>query len=640
MQRTLPALQHSQSLAALPEASSPPRLVHSHSNWVLPTPSSLSSLPGISPSPTLTPYTKKPLAKQSRRTLAPLNHETRPLSPTKLLSKKADESQDSEFQSLLRAANVLLELKDVEAATAKTLELLVHVENKHYASLHLRQEHVAALQGVERALEALEADTEAQRLTHRHRGNQHMQELAAALLAPAIDGRDDPRIVSLIEITAAEYKRAGDKRHECIAALTTFAEGGISNALALAAEAAVAYEGYKASPHFAQCQLLLSLGFQDVTWSHEGHQEVYAMLNEQVAATDLAAFLHQGQQLMQGALDASKASLASDDPDAALAHLHRCKVYRSWLEEKQGSVSLPASVVASLEKKFTKAKLLHKVGHLLELNDYQLGQVIVLWQTAAVDEENATMLMAEMAIAQLAEAAIARPACIASFIALLDTILTTTRHDQEYLPDALKWLVGALEKASGTKTKLVCLERFVSWVPARPLLHHVVGKGRFVSLWLADRDEHLGDDALMLGYVRVWAHFQSLHPKALLDDNRSISILTAVWMRHVSKLDIALLCLDVATVCIGNGLRTAQTTIVASVVAMLQTYSSLSVATLKQVVMLLEPLAADKSCLIKCRHHRDVLLPRLLGVDCALSLYDAIASDTGSIRALPADGNR
>ncbi|KDO29914.1 hypothetical protein SPRG_04980 [Saprolegnia parasitica CBS 223.65] len=632
---TLPGLGHAQSLPHLADAQKE-------------LPNSQSALGLVSP----------PKKLKKKRTLAPLPPPvSRPTSPAKLLSMRLDTSQDSAFQALLSATHEHLAAGDVDEATKRTLDLLQHVENKHYASLHLRQAHVTALQEVERALEQLEHDAGTRRQAQRHAANESMHALSALLLAPSTFELSPAR--ALMASVAGAYKHAGDTRAECIgafehlllgnhglsAAQDAFEAGDIDRALALASDATASYARYQASAHFAPCQLLLSLGSRDVAWSHDAHEEVYRVLDQRLALAAEAAFVQRGLVILSASLEASKSSLAANDPDCALDHLRRCERYRLWLGDR---ASLSASIVASLEKKYTKAKLLLPLTRLETLNEFELSRVIALWSSVAKDVETATMLVAEGAIAKLTTTAVMvapKPSLFASLMQLWAAILTASAaSDQVFVAEALRWLLEVLTHAASSQDKRLCLRYLVQWMTARPLLHHVVGKGRFLTVWGRDRDANLGDVDLMAAYVQVWQHFLSLHAKCLHDDPRSLPLLTAIWTRHVAKLDVATLCLDVATTCFRSGLapsRAVDANVVGAITTMLQVHNKLHGSVLQHIVTLLQVLLpAEKKCLAKARAQRDVLLPRLIGLDGVIPLYDLIAAtDSASTRNVLAVGS-
>ncbi|KAF0694170.1 Aste57867_14930 [Aphanomyces stellatus] len=576
-----------------------------------------------------TPQLKSPWVQQGKPIqLDPLVA----LDPPRRLSQRPDESQDEAFHRLVDVVTVYLRDENAPEAAAALAAALEHVEQRHYSRLAMRKQHVEELKQLEVALERLEESTDGQRRTFRQRGNQCLHAMSTPLLRHQVDGN----LTSLLHDAVVAYKKAGDNRYESIPALEDKIKGDRLYAQATAAleaaddvnaawqlmtQAAAAYAAYHTSPHFEQCQLMLSLGATDVQWSHQVHRELAECFETRRLDTTRDRFEAAAVASLLHAMDTSKQCAADGNAAAALAHVHRCQRVLQWLTQHGQTTALAAcgvtlATIRALETKLHRMNVTHTSAKLTSLSEYELGQVVAQWtQLAATDGELAELLAADALVPSIVAIVTRSPRLAAAHLAathrLVDVVLHALPPDQ-----AAAWTGTVLKMQCDVATaapplaSAAALARVVALTTTKPILHHVVQKCRLVDVALALRDVVFGDADTMAAVAAALTHCTVLQPKCFVDDPRAVQLTCALMMRHGSThARLVADCVAVLAAAFANGTPPAKAGDWQVVACVAQALPAVSSSTIRPLLALVRDLAAqDKRVAAQCRQHRAAFL--------------------------------
>ncbi|RQM25365.1 hypothetical protein B5M09_000951 [Aphanomyces astaci] len=527
---------------------------------------------------------------------APLSRVTR--SPDRL-SMRNDQRQDAEFARLVGAAQASIQANaDAMDAAAAVAAVLSHVEERHYASLALRKQHIHVLQQLEADLEAFEQSMDGTRQRFRAVANQHLHAIAELLLrheassssyvpppaastssvSPSGVTADENSVAMHLHEAGAAYKKAGDQRHECVPVLAHKAQGDrcfhdaimlvrrgggggdtdLDTAVLRMAEAATAYAKYRESPLFDQCQLMLSVAVNDI-----------ACLDLRIKSARRDFVESEARACMVEALESAKQGIVQASGGqydvALLKHVQRCNQYMSWLGRHNpatlAATGVTPAVTAALERKVHKSSIAYGCRTLPGRSEYECEQLVGHWTALAKgDVELATVLVTESALQQATSAALtaSRDKQFPALLVLSDTLLTALGGTSVYwvlsvyncimsmvasMPPAftLTWLPLLCQMTAAASDPVIVpalLRRLEHLMATKQVVHHVVSKCGLVALVQTLRDSDLSHQDIMQAVVAVVAKCTAVHPKCFNDDAHLcvvLPVLCAMLLRHAKS---------------------------------------------------------------------------------------------------------
>ncbi|ETW00736.1 hypothetical protein H310_07285 [Aphanomyces invadans] len=564
------------------------------------------------------------------------------------LSMQNDQRQDAEFAHLVQLAQATLRSQDdaVDAAAA-VAATLAHVEQRHYASLTLRKQHVHILQQLELELEALERTMGSSRQQFRSIGNQHLHVIAEQLLhhtQPSLTSSrtvlDESSVAMHLREAGAAYKKAGDQRHECMPVLThkAHADRCYQESIALVrrgddldaavermADAATAYALYRQSPLFDQCQLVLSVAAADVAWSHNALSDATDSLDERIKSAHPDCVVGEARACMLEALETAKHGIVANGgqyDSTLLQHVRRCNQYMAWLGRHSPAIlaatGVTPAVTSMLEKKVHKASIAHSCRALPTRTEYELDQLIGHWiALAKADVDLATVLVTESALQQAAAAALhaAQDTHFPALLVLSDTLIAALGAS---MPAAFtsSWLQLLCQMTTASMSNVAIIPtllRHLKQLLTSKQLVHVVTKAGFVALVQVLRDGMLGHQDIMRSVVEVVAACIALHPKCFNDEAHHrivVPCFCAVLLRYAKTPPLVAEAIPVLISLFANSnLPASKAADCQLVSAFVPALASCGPPLRSSALQLFRDLAsADKRVLAQCRQHRTVLL--------------------------------
>ncbi|ETV84530.1 hypothetical protein, variant [Aphanomyces astaci] len=603
---------------------------------------------------------------------APLSRVTR--SPDRL-SMRNDQRQDAEFARLVGAAQASIQANaDAMDAAAAVAAVLSHVEERHYASLALRKQHIHVLQQLEADLEAFEQSMDGTRQRFRAVANQHLHAIAELLLrheassssyvpppaastssvSPSGVTADENSVAMHLHEAGAAYKKAGDQRHECVPVLAHKAQGDrcfhdaimlvrrgggggdtdLDTAVLRMAEAATAYAKYRESPLFDQCQLMLSVAVNDIAWSHNALNDATYSLDLRIKSARRDFVESEARACMVEALESAKQGIVQASGGqydvALLKHVQRCNQYMSWLGRHNpatlAATGVTPAVTAALERKVHKSSIAYGCRTLPGRSEYECEQLVGHWTALAKgDVELATVLVTESALQQATSAALtaSRDKQFPALLVLSDTLLTALGAS---MPPAftLTWLPLLCQMTAAASDPVIVpalLRRLEHLMATKQVVHHVVSKCGLVALVQTLRDSDLSHQDIMQAIVAVVAKCTAVHPKCFNDDAHLcvvLPVLCAMLLRHAKSpalvADIISLLTSLFSNCTNlTASNAADCQLVAAVAPALAACNPPCQAS---ALLLLRDLAqSDKRVLAQCRQHRAALVSAISPMD-------------------------
>ncbi|RHY10087.1 hypothetical protein DYB36_006668 [Aphanomyces astaci] len=599
---------------------------------------------------------------------APLSRVTR--SPDRL-SMRNDQRQDAEFSRLVGAAQASIQANaDAVDAAAAVAAVLSHVEERHYASLALRKQHIHVLQQLEADLEAFEQSMDGTRQRFRAVANQHLHAIAELLLrheassyvpppatssvSPSGVTADEYSVAMHLHEAGAAYKKAGDQRHECVPVLAHKAQGDrcfhdaimlvrrgggggdtdLDTAVLRMAEAATAYAKYRESPLFDQCQLMLSVAVNDIAWSHNALNDATYSLDLRIQSSRRDFVESEARACMVEALESAKQGIVQASGGqydvALLKHVQRCNQYMSWLGRHNpatlAATGVTPAVTAALERKVHKSSIAYGCRTLPGRSEYECDQLVGHWTALAKgDVELATVLVTESALQQATSAALtaSRDKQFPALLVLSDTLLTALGAS---MPQAftLTWLPLLCQMTASASDPVIVpalLRRLEHLMATKQVVHHVVSKCGLVALVQTLRDSHLSHQDIMQAVVVVVAKCTAIHPKCFNDDAHLRVVLPglcAMLLRHAKSPALVTDIISILTSLFSNctNLTASNAADCQLVAAVAPALAACNPPFQASALLLLRDLAqSDKRVLAQCRQHRAALVSAISPMD-------------------------
>ncbi|KAF0757899.1 hypothetical protein AaE_004108 [Aphanomyces astaci] len=586
-----------------------------------------------------------------------------------------DQRQDAEFSRLVGAAQASIQANaDAVDAAAAVAAVLSHVEERHYASLAVRKQHIHVLQQLEADLEAFEQSMDGTRQLFRAVANQHLHAIAELLLrheassssyvpppaastssvSPSGVTADENSVTMHLHEAGAAYKKAGDQRHECVPVLAHKAQGDrcfhdavmlvrrgrgggdtdLDTAVLRMAEAATAYAKYRESPLFDQCQLMLSVAVNDIAWSHNALNDATYSLDLRIKSARRDFVESEARACMVEALESAKQGIAQASGGqydvALLKHVQRCNQYMSWLGRHNpatlAATGVTPAVTAALERKVHKSSIAYGCRTLPGRSEYECEQLVGHWTALAKgDVELATVLVTESALQQATSAALtaSRDKQFPALLVLSDTLLTALGAS---MPPAftLTWLPLLCQMTASASDPVIVpalLRRLEHLMATKQVVHHVVSKCGLVALVQTLRDSHLSHQDIMQAVVVVVAKCTAIHPKCFNDDAHLRVVLPglcAMLLRHAKSPALVTDIISILTSLFSNctNLTASNAADCQLVAAVAPALAACNPPFQASALLLLRDLAqSDKSVLAQCRQHRAALVSAISPMD-------------------------
>ncbi|CAK4613387.1 unnamed protein product [Aphanomyces euteiches] len=553
-----------------------------------------------------------------------------PLDAFDRLSQRLDTNQDHEFLALVEVVQGHLKDENAIDAADALAAAVNHAEQRHYSKAVLRKQHVEMLKQLQSELHALERNLDRTKRVHLLEANKCLAAVAGELVAhEPMQGKEWNKY---LDDAAVAYKKAGDSRFECIPAIAHKAEGDclfgqaiailgsstdVDNAWTLMKEAAAAYEKYATSPHFEQCQVMLSVAAKDVAWSHKAHREVMESF-ESRRRRDISreVFVDTVKQRMLEAIDSAKQQSTNSDTINALAQLERCKVFMKWLHHHAPDTLEASGVtttsITALEKKFYEASIDLARSNLDAMVEYELGRTAASWiALARQDVDMALVLVASGALRQLATVILNHKFTnlFAQLLDLGDLLLGGIASDATIFATlTLEWLKVLVEILSfESSSSGAALRRIIQLTSTKIQLHHVLAKSSFVATALALRERSFNNVELMQELLVTVLHCGMIHAKCFDNDIRLVQLTCAIFSRYATIPEVAELAFSIVLIAFRNGVPANKAAEFQLIAALAQALPKLTKKL--PVVELAKSLAEqDKRVLGQCRQHRHAFL--------------------------------